>query len=114
MLMNKLKYEEEYYEKIRQENELLKSEKQELASKVNILLKIKEQESELMLGLKNTICSLTSLLKDKEASYSELQENYYKLVNSQGAREGRECGVRDSNITNNRLSELVVPKNRVL
>jgi hypothetical protein len=45
-----------------------------------MLLKMKEQETDIMLGLKNTICSLTNLLSDKEQAYSQLQEAYARLA----------------------------------
>ena len=40
---------------------------------------MKTQESEIIAGLKNAVCTLTSLLKDKEDSYADLQNNYEKL-----------------------------------
>jgi hypothetical protein len=45
-----------------------------------MLMRMKEQETDIMLGLKNTICSLTGLLSDKETAYTQLQNNYSKLI----------------------------------
>lgn len=60
---------------------MLRADKQDLNNKITMLLKMKEQETEIMLGLKNTICSLTNLLGDKEQAYNQLQEAYSRLAN---------------------------------
>lgn len=60
--MARLKHEDDYVDRLREENEQLKRDRQEMSMKISAFLKMKEQETEIMLGLKNTICSLTNLL----------------------------------------------------
>lgn len=81
-LIGRMKEEEDKFEEIRAENALLMQEKAELQNKVNMLLEMKAQESDIIVGLKNAVCTLTSLLKDKEQAYIDLHENYDRLVHT--------------------------------
>ena len=81
-LIGRMKDEEDRFEEIRAENALLAQEKAELQSKVNVLLEMKAQENDIIVGLKNAVCALTNLLKDKEQAYGELHENYERLASA--------------------------------
>lgn len=86
VLAVKFRHEDDYIEQLRQENSMLRSEKAEMASKLTTLMKMKEQETDIMLGLKNAVCSLTALLSDKESAYIQLQQDYARLVDKLESR----------------------------
>ena len=46
-------------------------------------MKMKVQDSDIILGLKDTISNLTKLVQDKEQNYQELKEKYDQISKEQ-------------------------------
>ena len=46
-------------------------------------MKMKVQDSDIILGLKDTISNLTKLVQDKEHNYQELKEKYDQMSKEQ-------------------------------
>jgi hypothetical protein len=66
--------------KLAEENHQLKKEKDDLGQKLTLLLQLKEQQSEVVLGLKDNISTFADIIREKDQQYNLLLEKYNGLL----------------------------------
>jgi predicted nuclease with TOPRIM domain len=76
MLTEKFTIEQGLVKNLQDENNRLRSEVQEKDKQLNKLTEMKSQDTEIIMGLKDIISNLTISLKEKDASYKDVQEKY--------------------------------------
>ncbi len=73
MLTEKFTIEQSLVKGLQDQNNRLKSEVQEKDRQINKLTEMKSQDTEIIMGLKDIISNLTISLKEKDASYKDIQ-----------------------------------------
>jgi hypothetical protein len=63
---------------LQEENRKLKSTVEEKDSKINDLLDMKRQDTQIIIGLKDIISSLTFSLQQKEQSFQDIHDKYVR------------------------------------
>lgn len=80
VLASKLRFEERLYDDLRKENQLLREELSRKDEEVRCLIDMKKQDSDIILGLKDILKSLTSSLRERELACQELQVKCNSLL----------------------------------
>ena len=76
-------FENNMYLKLEEENKRLKEELDEKNNKIDLFMKMKVQDSDIILGLKDSIANLTKLLQEKDHLYLQLHDQYEKIHKQQ-------------------------------
>ena len=76
--MERREFENHIYAELENENKELKKQLTEKQEKIDLFMKMKVQDSEIILGLKEALANMSEMLKQKDARCEEFRLKYEK------------------------------------